>query len=380
MHPRGWRLALLVAVAVSPLLPGCRAHRGAAPPAARPWVIGAVFPLSAGAGRIGQMKQQGADLAVKHLNAAGGVKGRPLKIVYVDSKNDVGEARSGFDKLVDVDHAHVVMSAMSQISLTLVPVADRRQVVLFANASHPDLTRKSPYVFRNLPSTEKNATTMADTAFHDLGARRVAVLYLNDDYGAEANRLFSERFTSLGGTIVGAEGFDRNAQDVKAQLGKLAAAKPDAWWMPAYGSAFGLALKQKAELKITGRVLSDLGLVDQDVLRLAGAGAEDAVVVCPLFDASSTEPAVKRFVDDFQEAYHETPSFDAAFQYDAVGLIATALGKATADTGPAIREALSQVRDYAGVCGPSGFGNGGDADMKVVVRRMMGGKLEPLKP
>jgi branched-chain amino acid transport system substrate-binding protein len=367
----------LMALAVGLLLAGCRSPRPAAG-GPRPIVIGAVFPLSAGAGRIGEMKRQGADLAVKHLNAAGGVKGRPLSIVYADSKNSVTDGLTGFTKLLDVDHAAVVMAAMSQVSLSLVPVADRRQVVLFANASHPDLTRKSPFVFRNLPSTAKNAATMADTAFHDLGLRRVAVLYLNDEYGAEANRLFTAKFTSLGGLVVGAEAFDRAAQDMRAQLGKLAALKPEAWWMPAYGQAFGLALKQKAELKLPGRVLSDLGLVDQNVLQTAGAGAEGAVVVAPAFDPASADPRIKHFVDDFQADYQELPSFDAAFQYDAVGLIARAMSDAADAGGPAIREALAAIRDYQGVCGPTSFATGGDADLPVVVRQLRGQKLAPL--
>lgn len=346
--------------------------------AGEPYTIGAIFPLSAGAGRIGQMKQQGANLAVEHLNADGGVNGRPLKIVYVDSKNSTTDANLGFNKLVDVDRVPVIMSAMSQVSLSLVGPSERRNVVLFANCSYPQLAAKSPYVFRNLPSTQLGSGTMAQTAYKQLGLRRVVVLSLNDDYGAEAARVFHETIQSLGGEIVGSETFERDATDFRVLLTKLAANEPDGWWIPGYGAALGLLLKQKAELRATGDVMCDLGLVDDNVLNTAGSAADGAYVVAPVFSADAPEPEVQRFVKDFQDKSGETPSFDAAFQYDAVYLIADAIRRASSYDGPALRSALADTKGFVGVCGPTAFDAEGEADLKVEVRRMADARLMPL--
>lgn len=367
------------------LCSACARHEPSSPagaptaPAAEPIAIGAVLPLSGGAGRIGEMKRQGADLAVEHLNADGGVRGRPLRIVYADSKNSTVEGGVAFARLVDVDRVPVVMSAMSQVSLALAPVADRGQVVLFANASHPELARKSPYVFRNLPSTRQCATVMAETAYRELGLRRAVVLYLNDEYGAEARRVFSDRFASLGGTVAAADSFELGGTDFRAVLGKLAAHRPDAWWIPGYGAALGLVLKQKAEQNTPGVPLCDLGLVDRNVLSTAGAAADRAVVVAPAFDAADPREVVQRFVRDFEARYGETPSFDAAFQYDAVGLIADALGRAPDLSGPSVRAALAATSGFVGVCGPTAFDADGDAQMEVVVKMIADGRLAPLE-
>lgn len=349
-----------------------------APSAAPPVVIGAVFPLSGGAGRIGEMKRQGADLAAEQLNAAGGVNGRELRISYQDSKNTTTEALVGFNKLVDVDQARVVMSAMSQVSLALVAPADRKQVVLFANASHPELTRKSPFVFRNMPSTAQNATTIADAAYRDLGVRSVAVLYINDEYGSEAHRVFQKRFSALGGRVTGAASFELSGTDFRATLTKLAQGQPQAWWIPGYGSALGLVLKQRAELKLPGLVMADLGLVDSNVLRTAGGAADRVVVVSPAFDPADKREQVVGFVRAFEAKYHERPSFDAAFQYDAVYLIADALKRASGPSGEALRQALAATSGFVGVCGPTAFGQDREAQMKVVVRMMLDGRLAPL--
>lgn len=349
-----------------------------AAPAAEPIAIGAIFPLSTGAGRIGQMKKEGADLAVEHLNAAGGVNGRPLRIVYADSRNSTTEALTAFTKLVTVDKVPLVMSAMSQVSLSLAPVADRRQVVLFANASHPDLCRKSPFVFRNLPSTARCAGAIAEAAVRELKLDRVAVLYLNDDYGAEARRIFVERFESLGGEIVGEDSFERAGTDFRAALQKLARREPDGWWIPGYGAALGLVLKQKSELKLPGLVLCDLGLVDQNVLETAGPAADGAVVVTPVFDPGNAAPKVQTFVRDYETKFGDLPSFDAAFQYDAVYLIADAMRRAPELTGPALRDALAATSGFVGVCGPTAFDADGDSQMEVIVRRMADGRLQDL--
>ncbi len=346
---------------------------------APPLVIGAVFPLSGGAGRIGEMKRQGADLAVEHLNAAGGVRGRPLLIRYADSRNSTTEAVVAFNKLVDVDRVPVVMSAMSQVSLALVAGADRKQVVLFANASHPELTRKSPFVFRNLPSTRQTATTMADTAFRELGLRSVAVLSINDEYGTEAYRVFERRFVALGGRIAGAATFELGGTDFRATLAKLAQGKPQAWWIPGYGAALGLVLKQRAELRLPGTILCDLGLVDSNVLRTAGAAADRTVVVAPAFSPSDRRERVQRFVSAFEARYHERPSFDAACQYDAVHLIAEALRRAEPLNGETVRQALATTSGFVGVCGPTSFGEDREAQMKVVVRLMLDGRLATLE-
>jgi len=315
------------------------------------------------------------------LNAARTAAGKaPLEIVYVDSKNQVTEGTAAFTQLVDVNHVPVVMSAMSQISLALAGPADRRQVVLFANASHPALPAKSPYVFRNLPATDQGAKLMAETAFRDLGLRRIAVMYVNDEYGAEAFHQFEERYQSLGGTMAGAEPFELGSTDFRPQLTKLAGLQPDGWWIPGYGSALGLVLKQKSELRLPGQVLADLGLCDDNVIQTAAGGTDGAIVVAPAFDPNSDQPEVQRFVTDFSAAYGELPSFDAAFQYDAVFLIAQAIDRAASPTGAAIRDALASTSDFVGICGPTSFDADGDAKMEMVVRMMKDGRLGAIEP
>ena len=378
-----WARWSAVGVALLAALAGCsrgpKPAAGTKPVAGPTLTIGAIFPLSGGAGRIGEMKRQGADLAVAELNAAGGVNGRTLQILYADSKNSTTEAGVAFSKLVDVDHAPVVMSAMSQVSLALAGPADRKQVVLFANASHPELTKKSPFVFRNLPSTKQTATVIAETAYRDLDLRRVAILHVNDEYGNEAARVFEQRFTALGGQVLGSQSFEIAGTDFRPALGKLARAQPDAWWIPGYGASLANVLKQKSELKLPGQVLCDLGLVDSNVIKNAAGAADRAAVVAPDFDPTSQNAKVQAFVKAFEAKYQETPSFDAAFQYDAVYLIADAAQRAKTLTGEALRQALQATSGFVGVCGPTAFGEDREAALKVVVKLLVDGRLQPLE-
>jgi len=337
------------------------------------------LPAQGSAGRIGERNGK-VPTGGTALNAARTAAGKAPSSFLRRLKNQVTEDTAAFTQLVDVNHVPVVMSAMSQISLALAGPADRRQVVLFANASHPALPAKSPYVFRNLPATDQGAKLMAETAFRDLGLRRIAVMYVNDEYGAEAFHQFEERYQSLGGTMAGAEPFELGSTDFRPQLTKLAGLQPDGWWIPGYGSALGLVLKQKSELRLPGQVLADLGLCDDNVIQTAAGGTDGAIVVAPAFDPNSDQPEVQRFVTDFSAAYGELPSFDAAFQYDAVFLIAQAIDRAASPTGAAIRDALASTSDFVGICGPTSFDADGDAKMEMVVRMMKDGRLGAIEP
>jgi branched-chain amino acid transport system substrate-binding protein len=87
----------------------------ASPSAVKPTeiIIGAIFPLSGDAQRIGSMKKDGAELAVEEINADGGINGAKLAVIYEDSQAKAQTGISAFRKLVDVDRVPVIMSAMS---------------------------------------------------------------------------------------------------------------------------------------------------------------------------------------------------------------------------------------------------------------------------
>jgi branched-chain amino acid transport system substrate-binding protein len=155
------------------------------------------------------------------------------------------------------------------------------------------------------------------------------------------------------------ESYEPNATDFRTQLIKIAAAKPEAIYIPGYLKELITALRQKQELRVGGKVLSAYGFYDPKLLEQAKTAAEGAVFTVPAFDPDNPSPAIKEFTSTFQAEYGEKPDVWAAQAYDATGIIAAALNTG-ATTGPEIRDQIAQTKNFDGVSGRTSFDENGD--------------------
>ena len=231
--------------------------------------IGAIFPLTGDAGRIGEMKRQGADLAAEEINAKGGINGRRVTIIYEDSENNANRGIAAFEKLIQLHKTPVIMSAMSGVSIPLVPLVDKHRVVLFANVGHPKISNMSVWVFRDFPTTEQEARVMAEFARSKLKLKKVAILSVNDEWGITGRDSFGEHFTSLGGTVLAQESYEKQDADFRTQLTKIKGANPEAIYVTGFGNALGLIARQYKELDIKGHFLTTTGFNDPEIIALA---------------------------------------------------------------------------------------------------------------
>src|SRR6266705_5611146 len=173
---------------------------------ARPIVLGLAGPFSQ---PRGVSMRQAAELAVKEINARGGVRGRPLALRIMDDSGRADVAIRVAESLTDDPEVVAVIGHLtSGTSLAGARVygAGRRPVVMISpSASSPDLSGISPYVFRVCPSDLQHGPHLARFAWRTLGARRAGIIYVNNDYGRGVRGTFAAEFTRLGGTIVEAD-------------------------------------------------------------------------------------------------------------------------------------------------------------------------------
>jgi branched-chain amino acid transport system substrate-binding protein len=340
--------------------------------------IGAIFPLSGDAQRIGNMKKDGADLAVDEINKKGGINGRKISILYEDSRNDPSAGISAFNKLVTIDKVPVIMSAMSGVSMALVPIAGEKKVVLFANVGHPGITGQNEWVFRNFPTAEQEAKIMVEFAIKELSAHKAAILYPYDDWGLSGKEAFKEEFVKLGGEVAIEESYDRTDTDFKTQLSKIKNKEPDVLYFTGFGNALGIIARQSLELGIKSSLLTTTGFNDKAIISLAGNAAEGVYLTTSAFDPESTDIGISNFVGEFQKKFGRKPAFDEALQYDTVYLITLAIYK-NEDSSERIRQKLLKIYNYHGVCGLTSVSMKGDFETPIVLRIIKGGKLIDVK-
>ncbi len=95
---------------------------------------------------------------------------------------------------------------------------------------------------------------------------------------------------------------------------------------------------------------------EPELLKLAGLAAEDVIFTRPFYDLQAGAPTVKRFASAYEMAYGAAPTVFAAHAYDALGIIATAIGATKPPYSPdRIADRIRQISDYDGVAGKTSF-------------------------
>jgi branched-chain amino acid transport system substrate-binding protein len=343
--------------------------------------IGVSLPLSGDAAVWGKSQKDGYDLALSQINAASGIDGKKVVLIYEDDAGLPKQGVSALRKLLDVDKVQILTGvANSSVALAYIPIINERHVLFVSSgASSPKLTGASKYFFRTWPSDIAEALAMAKYAYGELGLRKVGILYINNDYGTGLSGPLANTFKSLGGTILGSESFEQGATDFRAQLTKLQSYQPQAIYLAGNPREMGRAIKQARELGITTPFLSISTLNDREVLGITGPAAIAGTIITDAsFDPKSDRPEAKRFMSDFRAMFRKDPGILANTAYDALMVIADAIGHEKTTDPDKMQAYLHGMRNYAGVSGAISFSEGGDVNRPIRISRAEGGKFVSL--
>jgi branched-chain amino acid transport system substrate-binding protein len=323
--------------------------------------IGAVLPLTGDLAIYGQKMKRGIDLAISQANRKGGVAGRPVQVDYEDDQGDPKTSIAAAQKLITVNEVKVIIGgAISATALPCIPIIDRSHVVLFSPAAtSPNLSGASKYFFRNWPPDTYDGTAMGEFAAKSLHIKEAAVLYVNNEWGVAISKIFTDTLEASGGKVTITESYEPNATDFRTQLTKIADRRPEAIYIPGYLKELITILRQKQELRISAKILSAYGFYDPQILQQDGGAAEGAIFTAPAYDPDSQDPEVNNFVTVFHKTYGDQPDIWAAQAYDAARIVLSALHTG-ASTGPEIRNAVADVKDFEGVSGRTSFDARGD--------------------
>src|SRR5881397_593277 len=188
-----------------------------------PIVLGLAGPFSQ---PRGVSMQHAAELAVKEINARGGIRGRPLALRIMDDSGRPEVAIRIAQQLADNPAVVAVighLTSSASLAAGRVYWEARRPVVMISpSASSPDLSGVNPYMFRVCPSDLSHGTQLARYARRALGAKRVGVIFLDDDYGRGLRLSFTAELRRLGGaTIVEADPMLSTTPSLEPYLARL---------------------------------------------------------------------------------------------------------------------------------------------------------------
>jgi branched-chain amino acid transport system substrate-binding protein len=333
-----------------------------------PVTLGAAGPWGTS---FGSDAKQGIEMAVAEINAAGGIHGRPLRVIEKDDGGNgttaVAVAESfAADRSVIGVIGHLNSAAM----LAAARIYDGHLAVVSPTASTPYLTGISRWVFRIISSDSVTGADMARFA-NRLGRRRAAILYENDAYGRQLARAFHRSFT---GEMVSADPIDPATTSFEPYISAMRQRDPDLVFVAGTDAA-GIQLLREARRQ---NFHADFAGGDGWTGVSADTVASEGVYVSTPFTVADTRPAAREFIAAYRNRYGVLPNPDAALAYDATKLMAAAAAGGGA-TRAGVRQylaSLDSAHPFTGVIGPVHFdGNGDPVDRSLVITRIHKGVL-----
>ncbi|WP_027780041.1 ABC transporter substrate-binding protein [Paraburkholderia caledonica] len=317
--------------------------------AADPYWIGVTGPLSGQDAQYGEQWKRGFDLALEQINGKGGINGHPLSYDFEDSRSDPRQAVAIAQKFVDDKRILLELGDLSSgASMAASPVYQRAGLVQFGfTNSHPDFTKGGDYMWSTAISQAEEQPMLAHYVTKGLGFKKIAVLYLNTDWGRTSKDIFAKAVASNGAQVVAAEAYQPNEKDFRATLTRVRSAEPDSLVLISYYSD-GAQIVRQARAAGVHTPIAAVGSVYSPKFLDLGGPAVNGVYTESNFFPGDPRPEVQSFVQRYRAKYGAEPDTFAARAYDAMILASEVIRRYGADR-TAVHDGFVKINDVPSV-------------------------------
>lgn len=244
-----------------------------------PVKFGVTLPLSGPLAINGQNYLNAMNLAVKKINAEGGIlKGRKIELIVYDDKGVTEEAVTTIKKLIQRDKVDVLVTgAISTPVLATKEVSrEAKMIHIIITAQHKNITLEGhPYLFRFNTTVEMGSDALCKYVVEKLKPKSAWYLGINDDYGRDVAKRYQSNLQKTGIKFLGLEYYNKDDMDFMIYLTKGKALKPDIFMMAAPSEAIAATImKQRKQLGFAGMMSQAAGVLTQTTVNLAGDAAE----------------------------------------------------------------------------------------------------------
>ena len=315
-----------------------------------PIKIGAMIPLTGGGATVGESAQIAVELAVRNINAAGGIAGRPVQLVIADYQTEATAGVSEVKRLVHQERIEIMVGpTYSQVTLAVLPILNEAKIATVNVSGSERLTPEvGPYAFSMLANADAQSKLMVDHAIRSMKIQSAAIL---TDVGAQAKTAVEAMKAELAARkvkLAGAQEYQYRQTDMTPQLLTLRRANPDVMLLfTSNGEDTGNMLKSQNDLGWPVRVVGSFGATfSGPAMKIAGKDAYKNLVAVNYkgFSYCPQEPASQGFqqwVDQVRAfkpaAFDRQPLSYLSLWYDAVYVMKAAVeGTGGKTDGPSI--------------------------------------------
>jgi branched-chain amino acid transport system substrate-binding protein len=343
--------------------------------------VGHVAPLSGGIAHLGKDNENGAKLAAKEINAAGGVKigDQVYEIVILgeDDKADPKEGTLAAQKIVDSGAVAVVGHLNSGTSIPASKIySDASMTQISPSATNPKLTEQGfKTTFRVVANDNQQGGVLANYAHDVLKAKTIAIVDDRTAYGQGLADVVEKVAKEKGIKVVGREFATDKTTDFNAILTKIRASKPDVIMYGGMDATAGPMAKQMKQLGIKSVLLAGDGVCSPEFIKLAGDAA--TVLHCSMAGEAVEKLAKgEEFKAKYKAEFNQDVQIYSPYSYDAVYVLADAAKRAGKADRAAITAAMPAT-SYPGLTGTIAFDEKGDIKNGAIsMFKVSGDKLE----
>ena len=333
------------------------------------FVIGGIGPTTGAAATYGEAVKNGAELAVKEINEAGGINGYQVRFEWQDDEHDAEKSVNAYNTLKDKG-MQILMGTVTSGPCTAVvaKTAEDNMFQLTPSGSAVE-SIQGDHAFRVCFSDPNQGIASADYLAEKFAGKKVAAIYNSSDvYSSGIFEKFSAEAQTKGVDVVTAQAFTKDsAQDFTVQLQKVKESKADIVFLPIYYQEAALILTQADKMGLDVTWFGCDGL--DGVIQQLGSDASlaEGVMLLTPFVADAEDEKTQTFTKAYKEAYNDlVPTQFAADAYDAIYVIKAAIEKANAtpdmsvsDLCEALKPAMTEIQ-VEGVTGTMTWSSDGE--------------------
>ena len=330
--------------------------------------IGFNVPLTGFAAADGKSALNGAKLAVKQANQAGGINGKMIELVVYDDQASPKQAVPISNKLIEKDKVVAAISgSYSGATRAAAGIFQSAEIpYISAYAVHPEITKAGNYVFRTSFMGEVQGRAGAKLIGATLQRKRVVLITLKNDFGKSLAAGFKEASGQFNLQIVNEYEYSIKDRQFGPIVAKVKADAPEAIYATGYFFTAGPLVSQLRAAGITVPVIGQEGYDSEQFIKIAGKASEGTIITTSL-DRDSNSSETRSFISEFEAMAGHKVDMVAASGHTAMKVLVAAMKKAGTTSPSAIRNAITQTNLVAST-GSISFNDLGEVQKNVQVQ------------
>jgi branched-chain amino acid transport system substrate-binding protein len=337
--------------------------------------IGAIFPLSGRYAAMGTPLKFATDIAVAEVNASGGIGGKPVRVLYEDSKGAPKDGATAAQKLITIDKVPIVTSFLTGVCEAIKPIAENSGTLFLAQTVAPRIHQGSRVSLRfHYSFTEEGRVIREFIAGQNV--RRIGVIHSNDPSTSYEVDSIIVPFLAEKGTTTVNESFSIGNKDFSAIVQKMLSSKVGLIYMAGYGNDMPAMLTELHKTKKTSRniiLCGNIGFIELP----SGTPAElyeGVVFTMPPFVNNMQDSALNSFRKKYRDASgEEQVGYAAYYAFDMIKILAEALKNSPSVGSAILRSQLAG--EFHGICGTYLITADGDVTPPVTLGRFVKGTI-----